>query len=114
MASIIYANTIRTSLKHELISLIVNTLVTVVPLVSNKRIVVCSWNLTSLLANTFAWGTGVVPTALTGIYSIAANAQVGVGWHPDGVFATAKGEALTIQFSVATTVGGSLTYFETD
>lgn len=53
---------------------------------------------------------GGTPSDLTGAMPFAANGGVGGAWCPAGHFATAAGEPLALNLSVAAQVSGCLTY----
>ena len=85
---------------------------TVVATVSARKIRVVQWIATTVAANNFKWQSHG-GTDLTGLfYSSGAGGGAGGAYNPLGHFETAAGEALDINLSVATTVGGSLVYVE--
>lgn len=88
---------------------------TVVPAVAGKRIRVIAGHL-SFSGNVNAkWKSGA-STDLTGLYYGAAATQVPLAATPEGVggmrfhFETAQGEALVLNLSGATAVGGHVAY----
>lgn len=85
---------------------------TVVATVSAKRIRVVQWIATTKAAVDFKWQSHG-GADLTGLfYSSGAGGGAGGAYNPLGHFQTATAEALDINLSVATTVGGSLVYVE--
>ena len=85
---------------------------TVVATVSAKRIRVVQWIATTKAAVDFKWQSHG-GTDLTGLfYSAGVGGGAGGAYNPLGHFQTVSGEALDINLSVATTVGGSLVYVE--
>jgi len=85
---------------------------TIVATVSAKRIRVVQWIATTKAAVDFKWQSHG-GTDLTGLfYSAGAGGGAGGAFSPVGHFQTVSGEALDINLSVATTVGGSLVYIE--
>lgn len=85
---------------------------TVVATVSAKRIRVVQWIATTKAAVDFKWQSHG-GTDLTGLfYSSGAGGGAGGAYNPLGHFQTGTAEALDINLSVATTVGGSLVYVE--
>ncbi len=85
---------------------------TIVGTVSAKRIRVIQWIATTKAAVDFKWQSHG-GTDLTGLfYSSGAGGGAGGAFSPVGHFQTVSGEALDINLSVATTVGGSLVYIE--
>lgn len=85
---------------------------TVVATVSAKKIRVVQWIATTKAAVDFKWQSHG-GTDLTGLfYGSGAGGGAGGAYNPLGHFETAAGEALDINLSVATTVGGSLVYVE--
>lgn len=85
---------------------------TVVATVSTKKIRVIQWVATTKATVDFKWQSHG-GTDLTGLfYGSGAGGGAGGAYNPLGHFETAAGEALDINLSVATTVGGSLVYVE--
>ena len=85
---------------------------TVVATVSAKKIRVVQWIATTKAAVDFKWQSHG-GTDLTGLfYGSGAGGGAGGAYNPLGHFETTAGEALDINLSVATTVGGSLVYVE--
>ena len=84
----------------------------VVGTVSAKRIRVVQWIATTKAAVDFKWQSHG-GSDLTGLfYSSGAGGGAGGAYNPLGHFQTGTAEALDINLSVATTVGGSLVYVE--
>jgi hypothetical protein len=83
----------------------------IVALVSAKRIRVLQWIVTASAAVNFKWRTA--STDITGLfYAAAAGGGSGGAFNPLGHFQTEAGEALNLNLSGATAVGGSLVYVE--
>lgn len=84
----------------------------VVAAVGGKKIRVLSWTLVCSGAVNVKWQSAVTPTDLTGLHYFAANGGASPAFDPFGHFQTLTGEALNINLSGATAVGGSLQYVE--
>lgn len=52
-------------------------------------------------------------TALTGVMNLAANGQLPIPYNPEGWVETVAGEALSLNLSAATLVGGVVDYVTT-
>lgn len=83
----------------------------VVALVSSKKIRVLSWSLVTNGAVNVKWQSHTAGD-ITGLHYFAANGGISSGFCPVGHFETTAGEALDINLSSATAVGGSLVYVE--
>ena len=81
----------------------------IVAAVAGKRIKVVSYVLVPAGALTARFESAAGGTALTGVMSLAANAELEAGYCPAGHFRTAEGEALSLELS-ASTADGHLTY----
>jgi hypothetical protein len=83
----------------------------VVALVSAKKIRVLCWIITASAAVNFKWRSA--STDKTGLfYAAAAGGGAGQSFNPLGHFETASGEALNLNLSGATAVGGQVCYVE--
>jgi hypothetical protein len=83
----------------------------IVALVSAKKIRVLQWIVTASAAVNFKWRTA--STDISGLfYAAAAGGGAGGAFNPLGHFQTASGEALNLNLSGATAVGGCLVYVE--
>ena len=88
--------------------------ITVVAAVTGEKIRVMSCYLIAGAADTLWWTTGAGSTAIsgssTGVISLAANGGYVLNESSMGHFETKAGEALVLNHTVATTLGGSLVY----
>jgi hypothetical protein len=83
----------------------------IVALVALKKIRVLNWIVTASAAVNFKWRTA--STDISGLhYAAAAGGGAGQSFSPLGHFETVAGEALNLNLSGATAVGGVLTYVE--
>lgn len=83
---------------------------TIIALVAAKKIRVLAIWLTANAAVNVKWQSHVTPTDITGLAYLAANGGYVLPFNPAGWFQTVAGEALDINLSGATPVGGSITY----
>ena len=74
------------------------------------QIRVTSLFLMALTANNIKFQSHVTPTDLTGLFYLAANGGFVLPYNERGWFATVAGEALDINLSAGTAVGGVLHY----
>lgn len=104
------------SMKFSIINATANGANTVVAAVSGKKLRVLGYSASATAAVTATWRSGA--TAISGPMAIgvAGNVSVGLGastfMNEFGVFETAVDEALVLNLSLATTVGGHLVYRE--
>ena len=104
------------SIKFAVINATASGVNTVVAAVSGKKLRVLGYSASATAAVTSTWKSA--STAISGpmALGVAGNVSVGLGaasfMSEFGVFETAVGEALVLNLSLATTVGGHLVYRE--
>lgn len=84
----------------------------IVAAVTSKKIRVLQWIVTASAAVNFKWQSATAGDKTGLFYAAAAGGGAGGAFNPVGHFETASGEALQLNLSGATAVGGSIVYVE--
>ena len=85
---------------------------TIVAAVAAKKLRVLSYVISASAAVNAKWQSHAIPTDKTGLLYMATNGGAVAGFNPAGWFETIAGEALDLNLSGATAVGGHLSYIE--
>lgn len=109
-SNVLYANGNSRTPKFASISASSSGDTTVVSAVSGRKIRVLHYTLICSSAVNITWKSG--STNITGTMSFGANSGISTAYSPQGLFETLTGQALVINLSGSSTVGGHLTYVE--
>ena len=100
-------------MKRASIAITEDGLATIVAAVAGRKIIAVTYLLTTSGANTVIWQSDA--TAISGTITIATTVQDGTASAPGpigilGILETASGEALILNVSADTTIGGYISY----